>query len=310
MVTVITKTIGSSGDYTNFTDAEADVESIATIAFGSTDLVASDGAIVFEADAGTYNEGVNFSSSLVTDATRNVTYKPAAGAEHGGVVGAGVNIDFNAASVIRLFDDFTVFSGLSLQQSSAVALVPVVYLGDGVGTILEDCIVYTGGDRGCLRAGLSATGPVGSASHPVRVKNCSFLVSATWGFAYAIWLQTSGYSVDISFLNCTFGPVVGTYSYFLNSAPASGAINLELINTLCLADKAIGGAGAASATGSNNFGPATQPFPVAIQGSPATITASTSYDPGAGDYALYVASNGALLDSPNNDVIGLSLIHI
>jgi len=47
MVTVITKTIGPSGDYASFTAAEADVVNIATAAVKSEDLVANDGAIVF-----------------------------------------------------------------------------------------------------------------------------------------------------------------------------------------------------------------------------------------------------------------------
>jgi len=87
MVTVITKTIGPSGrDYATFTLAEADVTNIGT----SFDLVANDEAIVFEADAGTYNETVFYTSTLTTDATRNVTYKPADGSEHGGDPAAGV----------------------------------------------------------------------------------------------------------------------------------------------------------------------------------------------------------------------------
>jgi hypothetical protein len=297
--TVLTRTIKPvGGDYASFTLAEADVTNIG----GSADLTFENEAIVFEADAATYAESVTFTSTLTTDATRNVTYKAASGSEHGGVVGAGVNID-NASSVVRVFDDFTIFSGLSLQQSSSAITAPVVFLGDGEGTIFEDCVLYSNGIRGCLRAGLGASGPVGSASHPVRVTNCSFSVSETWSYSYAIWLQTSGYSIDISFANCTFGPVVGSYIYFLASVPASGAINLELINTLCLADKAIGGAGAASATGSNNFGPATQPFPVAIQGSPYPITATTDLDPGPGDWAIYDAATGALIDDPDNDVL-------
>ena len=66
MVTVLTRTIGPSGrDYASFTLAEADVTNIGT----SADLVANDEAIVFEADAGTYElaaGAINFQSSLVT----------------------------------------------------------------------------------------------------------------------------------------------------------------------------------------------------------------------------------------------------
>ena len=72
MVTVLTRTIGPSGrDYASFTLAEADVTNIGT----SADLVANDEAIVFEADAGTYVERLTVDSTLVSDATRNVTYQ-------------------------------------------------------------------------------------------------------------------------------------------------------------------------------------------------------------------------------------------
>ena len=58
MPTVVTRTIGVGKDYANFTAAEADVVNIATSAIGGADLVANDGAIVFEADAGTYVENI------------------------------------------------------------------------------------------------------------------------------------------------------------------------------------------------------------------------------------------------------------
>ena len=114
MVTVITRTIGPSGrDYASFTLAEADVTNIGT----SADLVANDEAIVFEADAGTYNESVVFNSTLTTDATRNVTYKPAAGSEHGGVLGAGVHIN-SASQAAVVYDSHIHFTGLSIQSYS------------------------------------------------------------------------------------------------------------------------------------------------------------------------------------------------
>ena len=80
MTTVYTKTVGPIGrDYATIAAAEADVENIGT----SNDLVANDEAIVFEIDAGTYDNGIlSFDSTLVSDATRNVTYRPANGSEH------------------------------------------------------------------------------------------------------------------------------------------------------------------------------------------------------------------------------------
>ncbi|MGB0964174.1 MAG: hypothetical protein ACPGVY_15925, partial [Mycobacterium sp.] len=55
--------------------------------------------------------------------------------------------------------------------------------------------------------------------------------------------------------------------------------------------------------GSNNFGGSTDPFPAAIQGSPYPITATTNTDPGAGDWAIYDATTGALVNVPANDVL-------
>ena len=121
MPTVVTRTIGVGKDYANFTAAEADVVNIATSAIGGTDLTLYNGAIVFEADAGTYDEQLVANSTLTTDATRNVTYQPAAGSEHGGAADAGVILYRNAAGQdgTRLQDDYTTLRGLNLYQGNA-----------------------------------------------------------------------------------------------------------------------------------------------------------------------------------------------
>jgi hypothetical protein len=56
--------------------------------------------------------------------------------------------------------------------------------------------------------------------------------------------------------------------------------------------------GTHTVTGSNNFGGSTEPFPVAIQGSPYPITATTNTSPGAGDWAIYEAATGQLYFPP------------
>lgn len=118
MPTVVTKTIGSGKDYATFTAAAADINSIATTAFGSTDLVANDGAIVFEADAGYYNESVYISNSIVADATRTVTFKPAAGSEHNGNIDEGVVlIDTGTGQAFLMNTAFHTIDGLSVQNS-------------------------------------------------------------------------------------------------------------------------------------------------------------------------------------------------
>jgi hypothetical protein len=63
--------------------------------------------------------------------------------------------------------------------------------------------------------------------------------------------------------------------------------------------------GTITLSGSNNFAELTavKNFPVAIQGSPYPITATTDLDPGPGDWAIYDAATGALIDDPDNDVL-------
>lgn len=118
MPTIVTKTIGSGKDYATFSLATADINNIATAAFGSTDLVANDGAIVFEADAGYYNETVYISNSIIADATRTVTLKPAAGSEHNGKIDEGVVlIDTGAGQAFLMNTAFHTIDGLSIQNS-------------------------------------------------------------------------------------------------------------------------------------------------------------------------------------------------
>lgn len=56
-------------------------------------------------------------------------------------------------------------------------------------------------------------------------------------------------------------------------------------------------------TGSNNFGGSSGSWPAGIQGSPYPITATTSTSPGAGDFAIYDATTGALVQSDENDIL-------
>lgn len=161
MVTVVTKTVGPTGrDYTTFTLAEAAVESIATAEFGSTDLVANDGAIVFEADAATYSESVSFSSSLTTDATRNVTYRPASGSEHGGSLSAGVIVSGSSGNTAGLYDDFINFEGIVLKSSASYA---IAIGADGV-TVDGLVLANTNSHVAILQNG--------TALNPVRCLNC------------------------------------------------------------------------------------------------------------------------------------------
>jgi hypothetical protein len=283
MVTVITKTIGPNPpapapptyDYGSFTAAEADVENIATLAFGSTDLVANDGAIVFEAAADTYNEAVTFQSTLTTDATRQVTYRAAAGSEHGGNIASGVRVT-NSGIPLNLFDYHT-----RVEQLVAVSTGPYA-IAVRNGSSVDACIAQSSYRPFLL--GQAATLDVQVVTNCVAV-----------GGSSSYWCLNNGVIV---IANCT-ALSGGSFPFLIDNA--AGALDVTLTNNIALdCTGAYGEAGAGSkvVTGSNNFGSSTSPFPVALQGSPATITASTAYDPGAGDFALYVGKNGALLDSP------------
>ena len=118
-----TRTIGKDGwqDFTTFTDAEADANTIANELLGGSrlNLAERNGKIVYEAYAGTYSESVNIQNSLTTDATHNVTYKAATGSEHGGVIDGGVLLtqtnDPNNYT-LRIFDDYITLQGLGIEQ--------------------------------------------------------------------------------------------------------------------------------------------------------------------------------------------------
>ena len=301
MVTVVTKTIGPTGrDYTTFTLAEAAVESIATAEFGSTDLVANDGAIVFEADAGTY-DGLLFAWTLTTDATRNVTFKPATGSEHGGVFGAGVILQDNTAvtSYIALMvnasTNHCVFDGLAFNVRSGASST-CTSVRSGVGHIWRDCLFSSEGPQPLNKSedGFSS----GSAAAPIVFENC--VTKGEQGYVF----NSNKTGSSMRFVNCTHLASDRMFDFYTYAASSQAA---EIVNCVtlgggdCLTDS---GPTATTITGSNNFGGATNPFPAALQGSPYPITATTSFSTplGSGDYAVYMGSNGSLANVTGNDV--------
>jgi hypothetical protein len=293
--TVITRTIGAPGsgrDYISFTDAEADVTNIGT----SADLVFNNERIVFEADARTYTEDVVFTSTLTTDATRNVTYRAAAGSEHRGDPSAGVIIEGSIFPIKIENSNYTVFDGLHAKGTFSV------FAATGFGGIVCRNLILTATGS----YGIVAT-PNSTPVAPITIENC--VATGASFAAYTLRATTVAGTVDYKLRNCTS---VGTARCVQvgDFGVAGSVTNIDAVNNLALAASFVwvtAGSGTINVSGSNNFGSAGTPFPVAIQGSPYPVTSSTSYDPGAGDYALYVASNGALLDSPNNDVIGKGL---
>ena len=300
--TITTQTIGPTGrDYATFTLAEASLP--------AEDITFTNRAFVFEADAGTYAESVAFLSSLTSDATRNVTYKAAAGSEHGGVRGAGVNIEDSSTaygSVVEIRDSFLVLEGLCIQATNgssgsrtACDLRPIG--SDLEGIQLRGVILSTGSARQVL--GAFSGNSFGSVTSPFVVENC---VLHRDHAATAVNFPVTGTDVAYAkFINVTCAGVTAGSRFFNSFVDASASIHVSFVNCLNTVQSSVRfiGSGSNTVTGSNNFGGSSEAFPAAVQGSPYPITASTAYDPGAGDFALYVGKNGALLDSPHNDVI-------
>ena len=287
--TVTTQTIGPVGrDFATFTLAEASLP--------SEDITFTNRAFVFEADAGTYSENVSFSSSLTTDATRQVTYKPAAGSEHGGVPSTGVVLQ--STTGITAFDDHMTLRGLCYLQTSTTTSGST-----GIG-LLFDQIIYeyaAGVQYGTFMVCTSAL-------FPSRWQNSVlFAQGVSGGDRRGFIASHNNISGHVEVVNCTVVAEDPAVVGFWTQTFGTGTCQFKLVNCVRLGasiGKAFNNSGSGSTvTGSNNFGPSTNPFPAALQGSPYPITASTAYDPGAGDFALYVGKNGALLDSPHNDVI-------
>ena len=311
MTTVITKTIGPSGrDYASFTLAEADVANIGT----SADLVANDEAIVFEADAGTYSEHVVFQSTLTTDATRQVTYKPAAGSEHGGVAGAGVRIQFGnlavASNSVSIKEAFTALDGLEIDWTDVNSNGRTVDINlDARGVSISNCLIrYAGTGRAIYHFQAST---YDLASYPVTITNCAVYAPSGDG---AIFYNYGASDKAFTVTNCTFtcGTTSGKRAIQAFTNDAGYTTTLTLTNNLVLAGgsyiTSTGGSGVVTVLGSNNFGGSTDPFPAALQASSQTWTFTTDTDestsPSTGSQVVYDATTGALVNSPNNDAVG------
>ena len=302
MVTVVTKTIGPTGrDYTTFTLAEAAVESIATAEFGSTDLVANDGAIVFEADAGTYSENFTISNSLTCDPTRNVTYQSLAG----GQAVVGNSYGFSLISITN--GAFTTLRRLAIGNTVTGASGRSVEIKPAAGATCEGCLLDSltferqgGSGVGVVLDTGASSGGAGSAANPTVIKNC---VERGAGSGVTI-TGTAIDDIHINVVNCTFAGtgLIALEIRTSNDVTINSVNNINLGHSWSWRDGLT--TGAVTETGSNNFGGSSQPFPVALQGSPYPITPTTSFSTplGAGDFAVYMGSNGSLADVTGNDV--------
>jgi hypothetical protein len=286
------KTIGPVGrDYATFTLAEADVTNIPT----STDLVNENEAIVFEADAATYTENVAFQSTLTTDATRQVTYRPAAGSEHGGISRAGVDLAASSGSTFAavVFDKYCKISGLSIYRPDGIPL----RFNTCDGAVLEGCVVSSGSTIPGL-IGAHFYGSTNALAPQVARNNVFIGTNISYEAVTGInYFATTSY---VDFINNT------TIGGYFGGVGQGGNIVLLLVNNIALTSGAAfraQGTYTVTTSGSNNFGGSPNPFPVAIQGSPYPVTATTDTNPGPGDWAIYDAATGALINDSDNDVL-------
>jgi hypothetical protein len=155
--------------------------------------------------------------------------------------------------------------------------------------------------------------PCGTAAEPIRILNCvSRGLIAVSGY-FPLTGHTTG--AHILVVNCThLGDGVGASTawnwYFPSGAPDA---SFKIINCANLANTASNDAnilgGGVDVSGSGyNVGNSAAPtssfrFENIAGGIGSQYTPTTDLDPGPGDWAIYDAATGALIDDPDNDVL-------
>ena len=291
MPTIITKTIGPVGrDYATFTAAEAAVAAIPT----TDDMVANDEAIVFEVDAGTYNETVTFDSSspgpgLTMDATRNITYRPAAGSEHGGDKDAGVILDGTSTTPVNLRDSYMVLSGLNIKSQ-----VTAVFLAQAkTGRVLEGLLIGPSTTSGGYTQ-------VSDGADQTVFRNCVFRDTGAWGVNFNP--ATVNGSNACEFLNCTFSSAT---TAILDMPTVAASLTVQ--NCAFLTGAAMSTAPSANTTrtgGGNVTSTALSQTSLLAESQTWTFT-SDDTAVATGSQVIYDATNGALVNVPGNDAVGV-----
>ena len=199
MPTVITKTVGPGGDYSDMADAADEVGNIADAEFGSRDLVSSDGAIVFEVAASVYDQRIRFQSNqnITADATRNVTFKADASSRHSGDAHSGVILT-NSSNVIECSIPFTVFDGFILRS--------------GISLLAESCIV-----KNCISKSFSRD------AYAIAADNCVLENNWIEGSTRGVSTSSMSSGETITLRNCTFHGVS-------QGVRGDGGVNLVLYN--------------------------------------------------------------------------------
>jgi hypothetical protein len=99
--------------------------------------------LVIELDA--FTDSVTFNvDGFTADATRNIVIRPAAGAEHGGVIGAGY---VNTGGGVQVNVPYTTVSGIETNGVFGTSFVGAdFYTGTGTNLTVENCIFLGGGN--------------------------------------------------------------------------------------------------------------------------------------------------------------------
>jgi len=183
------------------------------------------------------------------------------------------------ASAIR--DDYLAWRGLELTSTTT----GIILKGDGV--LLRDVLISGVQTVVC---------DVGSAIVENSVMHAS-------NYAFSA-VAASGSPVSLTATNCT-AISNGASVVAIRPQQTSGTLSVNFTNVLILGYAGTYfQSGTVTASGSNNFGGASNPFPAALQGSPYPITATTNTTPGFGDYAIYEAATGALIVVDDNAALG------
>jgi hypothetical protein len=302
MVTTIIKTIKpTGGDFTQPQDAWDDVNTIV----GGTDLVAADTAVVFELDTGTYDEFA-CTDDYTCDATRNVTFRAAAGHTHEGRVDGGARIVSTTSSspAITLENDFVTLEDLTIVSRGGAGGDYGVWGKNNEGWTCRRCIILADGNYSLL-AQSAATGNAAL----ITVDNVLAIGDGTSADRYIDLRGPTSRSGTSNYLvqNCSSFDSNQFVRVGANGAAGGSAVNVTLRNNFtgnCTKAYTTTGDSTITVSGSNNVGPSTNPFPAAIQAGSQTWDISQDvYAVSDGNTALYDRSTFKLSSAAGNDAL-------
>ena len=291
------KKIGPYREYTSFGDAEADVVAIST----DGNLAQRNEAIVFEADAGTYAESVTFDSGLISDATRNVTYKAGAESEHGGLPTSGVRLESPVYNGTKVYEAFTAFDGIVVRPTFVGG--PIAVTNTAAGVSYRNVIFSTPDTQ--LNAGIRFGADSEGLTAPVVVENC--VVSSAY-ISMQILVNTA-YSFVIN--NCTATGRPSGPSYFILRDTSTPTISITANNNSVLFTNAnsrfVLGSGITWAGTASNVALANVPSALQAGGQHWTFTTDTTAS-STGNQVVYEADTGKMLAVSGNDAIGIATV--